>query len=38
LGNKPQYSAGIVTDSRDAADSLCNKLQQSGGACLVQKN
>jgi len=38
MGNKPQYSARIVTESRDAANSLCNKLQQSGSICLVQKN
>lgn len=38
MGNKPQYSARIVRDSRDEATSLCNKLQQSGGACLVQKD
>ena len=37
MGNKPQYSARIVMESRDAADNLCNELQQSGGACLVQK-
>ena len=38
MGNKPQYSARIVTDSQDKADSLCQKLQQSGGSCLVQKD
>jgi len=38
MGNKPQYSARIVTESQDEAQSLCRKLQQSGGACLVQKD
>jgi hypothetical protein len=38
MGNKPQYSARIVRDSQDEAASLCNKLQQSGGSCLVQKD
>ena len=38
MGNKSQYSARVVTETRDAADSLCDKLQQSGGTCLVQKN
>ena len=38
MGTSPQYSARIVTEGRAAADELCNKLQQSGGACLVQKD
>ena len=38
MGNKPQYSARVITESRDEADSLCQKLQQSGGSCLVQKD
>lgn len=38
MGNKPQYSARIVAESQDEADSLCRKLQQGGGACLVQKD
>lgn len=38
MGNRPQYSARVVTESQDEADSLCQKLQQSGGACLVQKD
>ena len=38
MGNKPQYSVRIVADSKDDATSLCKKLQQSGGACLVQKD
>jgi hypothetical protein len=38
MGNKPQYSARIVMASRASADTLCSKLQQSGGACLVQKD
>lgn len=38
MGNRPQYSARVVTETRDEADSLCQKLQASGGACLVQKD
>ncbi|MGA7456375.1 MAG: hypothetical protein WBW51_03465 [Methyloceanibacter sp.] len=38
MGTSLQYSARISTDSRDAADALCAKLQRAGGACIVQKN
>ena len=38
MGTKLQYSARISTDSRDAADALCAKLKNAGGACIVQKN
>ena len=38
MGTDLQYSVRIGTDSRDAADSLCAKLQAAGGACIVQKN
>jgi len=38
MGTSLQYSARISTDSRDAADTLCAKLQNAGGACIVQKN
>jgi hypothetical protein len=38
MGNKPQYSARVMAESQDEANSLCGKLQQGGGACLVQKD
>ena len=38
MGTALRYSARIGVDSRNAADALCAKLQQAGGACLVQKN
>jgi SPOR domain len=38
MGTALRYSARIGVDSRDAADALCAKLQQAGGACIVQKN
>ena len=38
MGTDLQYSVRIGADSRDAADSLCAKLQAAGGACIVQKN
>ena len=38
MGTSLQYSARISTDSRDDADKLCAKLQNAGGACIVQKN
>lgn len=38
MGTDLQYSVRIGTDSRDAADTLCAKLQAAGGACIVQKN
>ena len=38
MGTDLQYSVRIGTDSRDAADGLCVKLQAAGGACIVQKN
>jgi hypothetical protein len=38
MGTKLQYSARISTDTRDEADALCGKLQNDGGACIVQKN
>ena len=38
MGTKPQFSARIPAETREAANSLCAKLQESGGACLVQKN
>jgi hypothetical protein len=38
MGRKLQYSARIGMDSREDADALCAKLQEDGGACIVQKN
>lgn len=38
LGTDIRYSAQIGMDNRDAADQLCAKLQEAGGACIVQKN
>ena len=38
LGTALRNSARIGMESRDAADALCAKLQQAGGACIVQKN
>jgi hypothetical protein len=38
MGTDLQYSVRIGTDSRDAADNLCAKLQAAGGDCIVQKN
>jgi len=38
MGTDLQYSVRIGTDSREAVDGLCAKLQAAGGACIVQKN
>jgi hypothetical protein len=38
MGTKLQYSARIGADTREAADALCAKLRNEGGACIVQKN
>ncbi|MBM3543427.1 MAG: SPOR domain-containing protein [Alphaproteobacteria bacterium] len=38
MGTDIRYSARIGMDSRDAADQLCAKLREAGGACIVQKN
>jgi hypothetical protein len=38
LGTALRYSVRIGMESRDAADALCAKLQQAGGACVVDKN
>ena len=38
MGTALRYSARVVFDDRDAADSLCSKLQAAGGACIVLKN
>jgi hypothetical protein len=38
MGTRLRYSARIGMESRDDADALCAKLQEAGGACIVQKN
>jgi hypothetical protein len=38
MGTDLRYSARVVFDDRDAADTLCNKLQAAGAACIVSKN
>jgi hypothetical protein len=38
MGTRLQYSARIGMGSRDDAAALCAKLQDDGGACVVQKN
>jgi hypothetical protein len=38
MGTRLQYSARIGMDSREDAAALCAKLQEDGGACIVQKN
>ena len=38
LGTALRYSVRIGMESRDDADALCAKLQQAGGACVVDKN
>lgn len=38
IGTDLRYSARVVFDKRDAAEQLCNKLQDAGDACIVLKN
>jgi SPOR domain len=38
MGTALRYSARVVFDDRGAADTLCDKLQAAGGACIVMKN
>lgn len=38
MGTDLRYSARVVLDDRGAADTLCNKLQAAGAACIVSKN
>ena len=38
LGTDIRYAAWIGFDDRDAADQLCAKLREAGGAYIVQKN
>jgi len=38
MGTDLRYSARVGLDDRDAADTLCAKLQAAGGACIVLKN
>jgi transglycosylase-like protein with SLT domain/sporulation related protein len=37
-GRRNLYMVQIGADSREAADQLCMRLHDSGGACIVQKN
>lgn len=38
MGTDLRYSTRIVLDDRDAADKLCDSLQDAGGSCIVLKN
>jgi hypothetical protein len=38
MGTDLRYSARIAFDDRDAADKLCAKLQEAGGACIVLRD
>jgi hypothetical protein len=37
-GNRTFYQVRIGTDTRPAADSLCNRILGAGGACFVLRN
>jgi hypothetical protein len=37
-GSRPFYQVRIGTDTRPAADDLCNRIRRAGGACFVLKN
>jgi hypothetical protein len=37
-GNHTFYQVRIGTDTRGAADDLCNRIRRAGGACFVLKN
>ncbi len=37
-GNRPFYQVRIGTDTRAAADQLCERIRHAGGACFVLKN
>jgi hypothetical protein len=37
-GTKTFYQVRIGTDTRPAADDLCNRIRRAGGACLVLRN
>ena len=37
-GNHTFYQVRIGTDTRPAADDLCNRIRRAGGACFVLKN
>jgi hypothetical protein len=37
-GTRTFYQVRIGTDTRPAADNLCNRIRRAGGACLVLRN
>lgn len=37
-GTRPFYQVRIGADTRAGADSLCGRIQQAGGACMVLRN
>ena len=37
-GSRPFFQVRIGTDTRGAADDLCNRIRKAGGACFVLKN
>jgi hypothetical protein len=37
-GTRTFYQVRIGTDTRSAADDLCNRIRRAGGACLVLRN
>jgi hypothetical protein len=37
-GTRTFYQVRIGTDTRPAADDLCNRIRRAGGACLVLRN
>jgi hypothetical protein len=37
-GTRPFYQVRIGTESRGAADDLCNRIRRAGQACLVLRN
>jgi SPOR domain len=37
-GSHAFYQVRIGTDTRPAADALCNRIRRAGGACFVLRN
>jgi hypothetical protein len=37
-GTRPLFAVRLGTESREAADQLCDRLRSAGGACMVVKN
>ena len=37
-GTRTFYQVRIGTDTRPAADDLCNRIRRAGGACFVLRN